>query len=173
MRRSSPNLLHFWLLLASLCLLVPAPIHDAAANTASPQDPQPLISERISALLTRLRDNSAAIHKDPNVAYQISDEMIAPYIDFPRITRLVIGKYWNDASGAQREQLTEEISSLLTRSYVTAMTSYIDELTREDNMIEFLPSRYQPGDVKASVRANIALGGRAPAAVQYQLYYVD
>jgi phospholipid transport system substrate-binding protein len=136
-------------------------------------DPQPLVEKRIHELLVRLRDNSDAIRKDKSIAYRISDELIVPLIDFPRVTRLVIGKYWRDATEAQREELIKQIRDLLVRSYVTAMSSYIDDLVSEKNMIDFMPSNYQPGDRKASVRANIALGGRAPAEVQYQLYYVD
>lgn len=145
----------------------------AAADSMSNEDPQPVVSKRISQLVTRLRDNADAIRTDKSIAYQISDELIAPFIDFPRIAQLVIGKYWRDASEAQKEQLIKEIRELLVRSYVTAMASYIDDLVSEKNMIEFLPSRYKFGDRKASVRANIALGGRSAAQVQYQLYYRD
>jgi phospholipid transport system substrate-binding protein len=144
-----------------------------AAASVSKEDPQPLVSERISELQTRLRENADAIRTDKSIAYKISDELIAPYIDFPRITQLVIGKYWRDASETQQTKLIHEIRELLVRSYVTAMTSYIDELVSKDNMVEFLPSRYKPGDRKASVRANIALGGRPAAEVQYQMYFRD
>lgn len=143
----------------------------AIADKSADGDPQPLLENRIHELLVRLRDNSDAIRKDKSVAYQISDELIVPLIDFPRITRLVIGKYWRDATDQQREELVRQIRDLLVRSYVTAMTSYIDELVSEKNMVDFMPSSYQAGDRKASVRANIALGGRAPAEVQYQLYF--
>jgi phospholipid transport system substrate-binding protein len=151
-----------------------ASLADAAIDPNSQaNDPQPLLEERIHELLVRLRDNSEAIRKDKSVAYEISDELIVPIIDFPRIARLVIGKYWRDATESQREEITSEIRELLVRSYVTAMSSYIDDLISEENMIDFQPSHYQPGDRKASVRANIALGGRPPAEVQYQLYFMD
>jgi phospholipid transport system substrate-binding protein len=164
-----------WLLAACLVMTVALPsFADAAIDgKLSAKDPQPLLEERIHELLVRLRDNSEAIRKDRSVAYRISDELIVPFIDFPRIARLVIGKYWREATDTQREEVTQEIRDLLVRSYVTAMSSYIDDLVSENNMIDFQPSHYQPGDRKASVRANIALGGRAPAEVQYQLYYVD
>jgi len=164
-----------WALIACLIMAVAvSSFADAAiADKTAASDPQPLVEERIHELLVRLRDNSDAIRKDKSIAYQISDELIVPIIDFPRIARLVIGKYWRDATDTQREEVTGEIRDLLVRSYVTAMSSYIDDLVSENNMIDFQPSHYQPGDRKASVRANIALGGRAPAEVQYQLYFMD
>jgi phospholipid transport system substrate-binding protein len=169
-----PNVFRVPVLLLGLLMLVsisPYAAEAAIAGNTGLTDPQPLVEERIHELLVRLRDNSDAIRKDKAVAYKISDELIVPLIDFPRITRLVIGKYWRSASDEQRQELVKQIRDLLVRSYVTAMSSYIDDLTSSKNMIDFEPSHYQPGDRKASVRASIALGGRPPADVQYMLYY--
>jgi len=163
------------MLLGGLILAMAGPpyVRATAVENSINEDPQPLVSKTINDLLERLRDNSDKIRQDKAVAYKISNELINPYIDFPRIARLVIGKYWKRASEAQRTQLVEEIESLLVRSYVTAMTSYIDDLVSDDNVIDFLPSRFKPGDRKASVRANIALGGSQSAQVDYQLYFRD
>ncbi len=163
----------FWHLAACLVIAFAGPSVAAAAiaSNTSASDPQPLVEQRIHELLVQLRDNSEAIRHDKSIAYRISDQLIVPIIDFPRIARLVIGKYWRQASDKQRDDITREIRELLVRSYVTAMSSYIDDLVSDKNMISFQPSHYQPGDRKASVRANIALGGRAPAEVRYQLYY--
>lgn len=164
-----------WVFLVSLILAMASPsqLNATAAGNSINEDPQPLVSKTINDLLVRLRDNSDKIRQDQAFAYDISNELINPYIDFPRITRLVIGKYWKTASEAQRTQLVDEIKSLLVRSYVTAMTSYIDDLVSKDNVIDFLPSRFKPGDRKASVRANIILGGKQSAQVDYQLYFLD
>ena len=139
------------------------------------EDPQPLVEERIDELIQRRRDNAEQIREDQSIAYQISNELMAPHIDFPRITRLVIGKYWRTASPAQQQQLIKEVKDLLIRSYVTAMSSYVDDIiaVAEKQGIKYLPSRYKSGDKKASVRATIALEGGQKADVQYQLYYRD
>ena len=175
MQMTLPKFRLTWMFLVSLILAMASPsqLNATAAQNSINEDPQPLVSKTINDLLVRLRDNSDKIRQDQAVAYDISDELINPYIDFPRITRLVIGKYWKAASETQQTQLVEEIKSLLVRSYVTAMTSYIDDLVSEDNVINFLPSRFKPGDRKASVRANIMLGGNQSAQVDYQLYFLD
>jgi phospholipid transport system substrate-binding protein len=137
------------------------------------KDPQPLVTASIDELIQQLRDNAEQIREDQSIAYQISDELMAPHIDFPRITRLIIGKYWRTASPVQQQQLIEEVKALLIRSYVTAMTSYVDEIVAlaEQKGIKYMPSRYKTGDKKASIRATIALQGGQTAEVQYQLYY--
>jgi len=139
------------------------------------EDPQPLVAARIDELIQRLRDNAEQIREDKSIAYQLSNELMAPHIDFPRITRLVIGKYWRTASPAQQQQLIKEVKDLLIRSYVTAMSSYVDDIVAvaEKQGIKYLPSRYKSGDKKASVRATIELEGGQKADVQYQLYYRD
>ncbi|MFQ5642677.1 MAG: phospholipid-binding protein MlaC [Thiogranum sp.] len=136
-------------------------------------DPQPLVVKRLDELVRQLGDKAEEIRKDPNMAYRISDELMAPHIDFPRIARLIIGKYWRDASESQRRQLVKEIEELLTRSYVTAMVSYVDQIVAQQKDTRYHPSRYKPGDRKTSVRATIPLEGGQTADVQYQLYYKD
>ncbi|MEA2079995.1 MAG: ABC transporter substrate-binding protein, partial [Pseudomonadota bacterium] len=168
-----------WMMLAMLAMAVCSSFTQAtlAEPTAHDprvfEDPQPLLAERIDELIRRLSDNADQIHKDQSIAYQISDELMAPHIDFRRISRLIIGKYWKTASPAQQQRLIEEIKALLVRSYVTAMVSYVDDIVAvaDQKGVKYLPSRYKAGDKKASVRATIALEGGQTADVQYQLYY--
>ncbi len=175
-KSQNPGISLVLLAIIALCAFTQA--SRAAPSTHDPrvfEDPQPLVAEKIDELIRRLRDNAEKIRTDKSIAYQISDELMAPYIDFPRITRLVIGKYWKTATPAQQKQLVEEIKALLVRSYVSAMTSYVDDIIAlaDEKSITYLPSRYQTGDKKASVRATIALEGGQLADVQYQLYYRD
>ena len=169
-----------WLILATLLMVVASSL--SQATLAEPglsddpsihEDPQPLFVRKLDKLVSRLGNSAEQIRTDRSIAYQISDELIAPHIDFPRITRLVIGKYWRTASDAQRRQLVEEIKSLLIRSYVTAMSNYVDDIITHQEHTTYHPSRYKDGDIKASVRASIPLSSGQHADVQYQLYYRD
>jgi phospholipid transport system substrate-binding protein len=163
------RLIQIGFLSAVLAVLSPfAPL--ALAEADGGQDPQQLVADTIDQLVDRLKANSDRIHEDSSIAYQISDELVAPHIDFPRVTRLVVGKYWQSASEQQRQALIAEVQSLLIRSYVTAMTSYADQIVAKKDRINYLPSRYKTGDKKASVRANITLDSGQAVEVQYQLY---
>ena len=144
-----------------------------AEGSVSSEDPQRLVADTVNELVDRLKDNSEQIHKDNEIAYRISDELITPHIDFPRVTRLVIGKYWQRASEQQRQTLIAEVKSLLIRSYVAAMTTYADQIVARKDRISFLPSHYKPGDKRATVRANIALDNGRVVEVQYHLYNGD
>ncbi len=160
-------------LLAIISLVAMLAFVTAAGSAATQPDdddlPQPLIEEMINELLDRLSANAEQINQDQSVAYEISNELVVPYLDFPRITRIIVGKYWGDANDEQRQRLIDEIRALLIRSYVTAMSAYADD-TLTDEQIVYLPSRYQAGDTKATVRAIISLDSGQRVDVQYALY---
>lgn len=165
------NFYRLWNWFAPVLLIMA--ISSAQATPAIVEDPYKVVTETIDALFVRLNNNVEAIHNDPQIAYQISNELIAPHIDFPRVTRLVIGKYWRSADDAQRQQLIAEVRELLIRSYVTVLTSYIDQILAHKDHINFLPSRYKPGDRKASVRARLHLGSGQQVEIHYQVYYTN
>lgn len=155
-----------------LVLFTFATTGSAVTQPDSYDPPQPLVEKRINELLDRLSSNAAQIKQDKSLAYKLSNELVIPHLDFPRITRLIIGKYWRDANDEQRQRLIDEISSLLIRSYVTAMSAYADDTLTEEQ-VTYLPSRYQAGDTKATVRAQISLDSGQNVEVQYALYRTE
>jgi len=162
-------------LLAITSLVAMLAFATAGSAVTQPGDhdlPQPLIKGMIDELLERLSANAEQIDQDQSVAYEISNELVVPYLDFPRITRIIMGKYWRDANAEQRQRLIDEISMLLIRSYVTAMSAYADD-TLLDEQIVYLPSRYQAGDRKAAVRSRISLDSGQTIDVKYSLYRKD
>ncbi len=166
------NSLHTtWMFLATLLLAGTAAVAADAQETGTATDPQPIIADTINELIHRLEENREQIKQDDSIAYDISNELITPHIDFPRITRLIIGKHWRTASEEQRERLISEIKSLLVRSYVTAMASYTDEIISNKDRIQYYPSRYKPGDRKASVRASVGISKGQTVDVRYQVYF--
>lgn len=149
----------------------------ATSGTAATQPgdhdlPQPMIEHMVKELLDRLSANAEQIKHDSSITYEITNELVVPNLDFPRITRIIIGKYWRDANEQQRQRLVDEISALLMRSYVTAMNAYADDTLTEDQIV-YLPSRYQPGDRKTSVRSKITLDSGATIDVRYALFHRD
>jgi len=173
MRRMKTMPYTTWISLCTLLLVGTSSLAQAISNPEPDNDPQPIIAETIDKLIHRLEEHRDQIKQDESIAYRISDELIAPHIDFPRIARLVIGKYWRDATDAQRQRLIEESRTLLIRSYVTAMASYADDIIANKDGVYYHPSRYKAGDRKASVRATIRIEGGQTIDVQYQVYLKD
>jgi len=173
MRRTRVIFIQSRILFALLAAMFALAEPGSAVTQADDNDlPQPQIETMVNELLDRLSASAEQIEQDRSVAYELSNELVVPYLDFPRITRLIIGKYWRDANDEQRQGLIDEISALLIRSYVTAMIAYADD-TLLDEQVVYLPSRYQAGDRKAAVRAKISLDSGQTIDVRYALYRTD
>jgi len=92
------------------------------------------------------------------------EEKVAPHFDFPRMTRLAVGRAWRDATPAQRTALIKEFRSLLVRSYSAAFTAYTGV------SVEYRPFRFNPGETEATVQTLIKLpDGKESVAVDYDM----
>ncbi|MEE9343751.1 MAG: ABC transporter substrate-binding protein [Gammaproteobacteria bacterium] len=140
------------------------------AKGLNPDDPQDLFTDTTQKLLLELRDKSSEIKQNKKIAYDISDRLIVPYLDFPKIARLVVGKHWRRASDVQKQQLESEIRGLLIRSYVTAMSTYADQIIAQGDKIIYHPSRYKSGDKKSTIATSIQLLDGKTVDVNYKLY---
>ena len=165
---------NYLLILTVLCFLGAAIWTSAVQSSPNgKEDPQTLIAGNTKKLLIELRNRIDEIKENEKLAYDLSNELVIPYLDFPRITRLVIGKHWRTAEEAQKKQLVNEVRQMLVRSYVTAMRTYADQILASGDQITYLPSRFKDGDKKSTVRAAIKLQNGNTIDVQYMLYLSD
>lgn len=162
----------FLAIIGLVAMLAFATAGSAVTQPGNNDLPQPMVEGMVNDLLNSLSAKAEQIKQDQSVAYDLSDELVVPHLDFPRISRIIIGKYWRDADDEQRRRLIDEIKALLIRSYVTAMSAYADD-TLTDEQVVYLPSRYQAGDRKASVRAKISLDSGQTIDVRYALYRTE
>lgn len=136
---------------------------------AAQEDAQTLIVEHSNQLVDALKQQSAAIKLDNQIAYKLVEEIVLPHVDFNRVARLVLGKHWRSASAEQRERFTNEFRRFLIRTYVTAMVEFSDQIVSHADSVKYLPFRNSdPNDV--SVRMLITLPDRPPVQVNYSLY---
>lgn len=160
----------FYRWLAVLILLGLAWQRPLAAATT----PEPLPREQIIAtsnnLLVSLQKHKDEIKQDMDLAYRLAEDTVIPQLDFPRITRSVLGKHWRTATAAQREQLTREFRTLLIRAYVTAMVTYVDQILQHADNVQFPPERSQQTGDTANVTMLIQLESGQQVAVQYAMY---
>ena len=141
------------------------------ANIASAvqEDAQTLIVEHSGKLVTALKEQSAAIKLDNKIAYQLVEDIVLPHVDFPRVARLVLGKYWRKANPEQRTRFTSEFKGFLVRTYVTAMVEFSDQIVSHADSVKYLPFRNNNED-EVSVRMQISLPDRPPVQINYSLF---
>jgi phospholipid transport system substrate-binding protein len=103
------------------------------------------------------------IREDPVRLNRVIHDHIVPHLDLVALSRLTLGKYWRRASEEQREAFAQEFSSLLIKTYSTALAGYTDQT------IEYLSSEVSADGRKSKVRTRVIEDGRAPRDVEYSL----
>ena len=146
-----------------LTLLAPTALADPAMA------PKELIKGTTEQLVTALQVSRDEIRRNPALARKLADDIVLPHVDFPLISRRVLGKYWRTATDEQRERFTREFSEFLTNVYVTAMVTYADEIVSLASGIRYPPVRWSPGEKRASVRTLVTMATGAQAEVVYRV----
>jgi phospholipid transport system substrate-binding protein len=138
----------------------------APAQSAPP--PDVMVKQNVEEVLRILRTDQQVQAGNVEHIARVMEEKVAPHFDFPRMTRLAVGRSWREASAEQREALVREFRTLLVRSYAAAFTFY------KGIAVEYRPYRGNPEDKEATVNTMIRLpGGAQPIAVDYDLALHD
>jgi len=126
--------------------------------------PDVLVRNTTEEVLTIVRNDKDIKAGKVDRIVDLIEEKVAPHFDFPRMTRLAVGRAWRDATPAQRDALIKEFRTLLVRSYSAAFTAYTGVT------VEYRPFRFNPGDTEASVQTLIKLpDGKESIAVDYDM----
>lgn len=95
--------------------------------------------------------------------FALAEEKILPNFDFEKVSRLVLGKNWTNATSEQKTAFQAEFKTLLLRTYATALSKY------KNQTIEYKPFRMEAGADSATVKTAIQQAGGDPISVDYSL----
>src|SRR5689334_1557249 len=131
--------------------------------------------EAPDALVKRVTDEVLAIIKadkdlqagNPRKVVELAEQKVLPHFDFTRMTRLAVGRNWNQASDAQKEALTKEFRTMLVRTYSTSLTQY------RDQKIDVKPVKMAAGDKETTVRTAVIQQGGPPIPIDYAMEKSD
>lgn len=79
--------------------------------------PNEFVQQVADQVLTTLKADSKARAGDIERINQIVDEMILPYVNFEKSTRLAAGRNWREASAEQKAALSQAFRGTLARTY--------------------------------------------------------
>lgn len=119
------------------------------------------VSDRLQLVYTK---DGERLRSDPAYAYQLANEILVPHIDFAKVSNLVLGKYWQQATASQQEAFREQFQYLLVRTYATAFKEM------KEWEIRFLPTREENSGENMAVRTQIALPQARPIEVLYHMH---
>ena len=127
--------------------------------------------EAPDAMVKRIADEVVAIVKtDKDLqsgnsakVVQLAEQKVLPHFDFTRMTRLAVGRNWQQATPEQREALTKEFRTLLVRTYSSSLSQY------RDQKIQVKPLQVSPGDEDVVVRTAILQENGPQIPIDYRM----
>ena len=109
--------------MAAMLVILPL----AAANAADQVDqtnPYALMNQAAEKTFSRLKNEQAKIKQDPNYLRTIVREELIPYVQVKYAGALVLGRFYNQATPAQRDAYYQAFGDYLTQAYGQALAMY-------------------------------------------------
>lgn len=129
------------------------------------ENPVSMLQSIANNMISQLKANKATLKTKPGIVYSLARRYVVPYADLDEMSRRVLPpQTWNSATPAQRAQFKKEFTTLLIRTYASALTSY------QDQTVRFYPVRggYE-GKSNIEVSSEIVSPDNDPIRVMYRL----
>lgn len=142
---------------------------------ASIPAPTAMLESLTDEVITVLKREQEAVHRDPTYLFDLVEQVLLPHVDMEVMSRYVLGKHWRTASAEQRERFRREFKNLLVRFYVSALIddpAKLDELlANSENLIKYLPVTVDDATRKTTVRAEVNMPNGGPKVpVSFSLF---
>ena len=139
----------------------------ASALALAQAEPAEAFVRRISNdMLESIKADKSMQAGDVRKLAVLVDLKVMPSLNFERMTASAVGKYWRQASPAQKDRLQTEFKDLLVRTYAGALAQV------RDQRIEVKPARGNAGDTELVVRTEVR-GAGDPVQLDYRLEYAE
>lgn len=108
--------------LLMVAMLVIAPL--TAVQAADQSNPYKLMNEAAQKTFDRLKNEQPKIKANPNYLRDIVDQELLPYVQVKYAGALVLGRYYKEATPAQREAYFAAFREYLKQAYGQALAMY-------------------------------------------------
>lgn len=127
--------------------------------------PLNLLQTTSNQLIGTLQQNQATLRTKPRLVYGIVNQILLPHVDLVSMSRMALGREaWMQASPIQRQAFTQQFTTLLIRTYSSALAQYTDE------RVLFLPLRGNFNvEPRVQVNSKIIRASGPPINVSYRL----
>ncbi len=131
-------------------------------------DPVSVLQSIADQLISALKDHRTSLKENPSLVYSLATEIVVPHADLSEMSKRVLPpRTWNSATSGQREEFQSEFTTLLVRTYASALAQY------RDQTVKFYPVRggYE-GRNNVMVSSQIIRSDGPPISVSYRLLLV-
>jgi len=129
------------------------------------EDPVSILQSIADQMIASLKANKTTLKENPSLVYSLANRIIVPHADLDEMSRRVLPpQTWNNATPGQRAEFEREFTTLLVRTYASALAEY------KDQTIQFFPVRggYQ-GKSTVKVNSKIIRSDGPSISVNYSL----
>ncbi len=123
-------------------------------------NPTDMLQNMSDQLLGELKKTQ---NRNDQVLYSLLKKMLLPHVNLALMSQLIVGKYWANASAAQKSQFESEFTQFITRTYSSALSSYSHE------KIRFFPVRQGASGNHVQVNSVIDQNNGGTVSVSYRL----
>jgi phospholipid transport system substrate-binding protein len=137
-------------------------VYTAFADNSNPVD---MLESIANQMIDGLRANKASLKTNPTFVYSLARKLVVPHADLAEMSKRVLPpSIWNSASSSQQVQFQTEFTTLLIRTYASALAEYTNET------VKFYPIRggYQ-GKTNILVNSQILRSDGPDVSVSYRL----
>ena len=156
------NKLFQWAAVAALgvsALVQPALAQDVPANE--------FVQNFSNEVLAEIKTRKQELVSDPRKLDALIDQKVMPNVNFRKMTQLVVGRPWREATPEQREQITKEFRTLLVKTYSGALSQVGDQTLQVDRL------RARPEDTDVIVNSRVIQKGAPPIDLAYRVEKKD
>ncbi|WP_151992981.1 phospholipid-binding protein MlaC [Buttiauxella massiliensis] len=106
--------------LIMIAMLIIAPL----ANAADQSNPYKLMGEAAQKTFDRLKNEQPKIRQNPDYLREVVGQELLPYVQVKYAGALVLGRYYKDATPAQRDAYFKAFEAYLKQAYGQALAMY-------------------------------------------------
>ncbi len=140
------------------------PVSLYAQSAAVQSDPVALLQYIADNMVSQLKANKATLKTKPQIVYKLAYEYVVPYADLNEMSKRVLPRdTWLQATPAQRDRFKKQFTTLLIRTYASALTSY------RDQTVKFYPLHGGAEGNTVQVSSDIVSPDSQPIHVTYRL----
>ncbi len=136
-------------------------------NVAAAPSPDQVVKQTADGVINRIEQERSQLEQNPDLVYDLVNELVIPNFDFISMSKWVLGKNWKAASEAQRSEFIEQFKTLLVRTYARALLEYSGQ------KIKYFPVEQNPKSNLAVVKTELTSSGAQPFPVAYRMHQKD
>lgn len=141
----------------SLAFVLPAWAQDTNAQSALH------VAQHTAEKITKkINQNREKYKKNPEDLYDLVNRIVLPHFDFRYMSRIVLGRYWRQASEDQRKNFTKAFKALLVHTYANSLLKY------SHHEIHWKPVHAKKNAQRVIIRSEVKLAHGSPVPINYR-----